>query len=203
VNPRRLAGVALALLLSGCGGVVSEHPASEGGQSRLDERLLGFWRVDEAATPSAPSERLDETVLLVGREAPGSSTLRLQSLTRHPDGTTGSMSSDVVATTIAEKDYASLRLNAESAPWALVRYTVDDPDTLRVVGFDERLVAADVRAGTVAGSAPSEKETADPAATVLVTLKATTPALRAYLEKRGDAVARNDRPLVLRRLRLR
>jgi len=202
VSPRGIV-LGLALLLAGCGGVVSESPASEGEQTRGDERLLGFWRVDESATKTAPDARVDETVVLVGREAPGSNELRLMSMTRRPDDTIGTMSIDVRATTIAAKDYASVRLAGETETWGFVRYSLDDPDTLRVVGFDERAVAADVRAGAVAGTAPSEKDSADPHATVLVRLKVTTPALRAYLEKRGDAVARADRPLVLRRLRPR
>ncbi|MCI0636561.1 MAG: hypothetical protein L0206_21970 [Actinobacteria bacterium] len=82
----------------------------------------------------------------------------------------------------------------------MLRYEALDADTLRVLAMDERTVADDVRSGTVAGSSSEWKDSATGKPVLAVTLDAPTPALRAYLEKRGDGIYRADRPLILRRV---
>jgi hypothetical protein len=94
-----------------------------------------------------------------------------------------------------------VRLGPKEPSWIVVRYQVEGADLLRVLGMDEGVVAKDVNAGTIPGRAPEPKPGEDASART-VTLEATTPVLRAWLEKRGDALWKKDEPLVLRRLKL-
>jgi hypothetical protein len=107
------------------------------------------------------------------------------------DDTLESAGYEVWPTAIAGKDYASVHLSAKGDSCLLMRYEME-----------EAPVAADVRAGVVAGGVVEPKAPADPKGPPTVTLDVPTGVLRAYLEKRGDGIYRRDRPLVLRRLRL-
>jgi hypothetical protein len=118
------------------------------------------------------------------------------------DDTLESAGYEVWPTAIAGKDYASVHLSAKGDSCLLMRYEMEDADTVRVLSMEEAPVAADVRAGVVAGGVVEPKAPADPKGPPTVTLDVPTGVLRAYLEKRGDGIYRRDRPLVLRRLRL-
>ena len=77
----RTPSVLLAILLAGCGGVASTVPASDEATSRVDERLLGFWRVDTTATPDAKNEG----ILVVGRHEGSDKTLDLVTVSFNRD----------------------------------------------------------------------------------------------------------------------
>lgn len=196
----RFLSLALALLLAGCGGVFSKHPASDDESSRLDERLVGFWRVDAASKAD-----LDELVLVIGKKAGSERALELVAVGLQGDRTIKTSRAEFYATTIASKDWASVLLPREreerSDPvWGVVRYELADADTLRVVALDETKVAADVRASKVVGEVV---DGVGAGATPTVTLDVPIGVLRAWLEARADAVVRGDEPLVLKRLKVR
>lgn len=196
--------ILVAALLGGCAGVYANHPPSSAETTRYDARLLGIWRVDEGATPGAGDEpSCGRSILVVGRAKAGQPALRVLLVTLGKDDTIAESAFEVWATTIAEKDYAAVHLASEGASSIVLRYQAIDEDTLRVLSMDERTVADDVRSGAVAGSSSEWKDDATGKPSLAVTLDAPTPALRAYLEKRGDVIYRADRPLVLRRVATR
>ncbi len=200
----------LAAVLSGCGGVVSTAPASDDATSRYDERLVGFWQVDDDASATEKSSSPHkESILAIGRKKDAERVFELVGVTLRADKQLETSRDEFTATTIDRKDYASLRHPLEEksdskvATWFVVRYEMPDVDTLRVLAMDEKAVDADVKAGKIPGKSDAWKAlpTSDPF--LSVTLSASTDVLRAYLEQRGDAVFATGRPLVLRRLRLR
>ena len=217
----RTPSVLLAILLAGCGGVASTVPASDEATSRVDERLLGFWRVDTTATPDAKNEG----ILVVGRHEGSDKTLDLVTVSFNRDHRIEVDRGEFLATTIEKQEYASLRVPGKGPPndkdagmgdetggkdgepgkaaWFLLRYTMPDGDTLRVLGMSEKETAADVRAGKVPGRVDESKSAGSGEPTLNVTLQATTTVLRAYLGSRGEAVFKADKPLVLRRLSVR
>jgi hypothetical protein len=197
-----------ALGLAACGGVTSTSPASDASTTRLDERLLGFWRVDDASTPDSKGTDQRGEVFAVGKRKDGTA-LTMVLVQLRGDGTLDSGRHDVLPTTIGPRDYASLTgtddagKRADARSWNVVRYEMPDADTLRVIGMEEKAVAADVRSKAVPGSVSETKDEAAGKTTLDVTIDASTEVLRAYLEKRGDAILRPERPLVLRRIRMR
>ena len=202
--------VLAAVLLGGCGGVVSKAPASDDATSRYDERLVGFWHADAVASGQGkPTPSQDEAILAFGRQEGADRIFELIGVELHPDKRLELSRGEFTATTIDAKDYASLGLpltdkaEAKERSWGIVRYEMPDADTLIVVGMDEKAVAADVKAGTIAGATESRAGSAVTEPTLVVTLSASTTVLRAYLEQRGDGAFATARPLVLRRLHLR
>jgi hypothetical protein len=210
--------ILLATLLAGCGGVGSTVPASDDATSRADERLLGFWRVDSTATP----DMKDEGVFVVGKHKGSEKLFDLVTVSLNHEKSIELGRAEFLATSIEGKDHVSLRLlemgsldekdagvgdekpDEKSSPqWIVLRYAMPDDDTLRVVAMSEKEAAADVRAGKIAGRVQESKGAKDAEPTLNVTLEATTTALRAYLDSRGEGVFKSDKPLVLRRLRLR
>jgi hypothetical protein len=197
----------LATLLAGCGGgVYSTHPASDETTTRPDARLVGLWRVDLEAMRTGSSEpRQDEggAVFAIGRLPDSERALRVVMVTWSEKGAVESSAFETWPTTIAGRDYASLHLSEKGNSSVVLRYDLSDPDTLRVLAMEEKVVAADVRAGVIAGGV-KEPETDPPAVGegTTVTLDVPTAVLRAYLEKRGDDIYRRERPLVLRRVPL-
>jgi hypothetical protein len=195
----RLLAPFAALLLAACGGVYSTHPASDETTTRFDERLIGFWRVDAPATFGAQKAEAQVAVLAVGRAEAGKVGLRVGMLSMEGEVVTA-FQGDLAPTTIASRDHASVRLSERDPSWIVVRYELEG-EVLRVLGMDAEVVTKDVRAGAVAGRATERKE-GELSFVRTVTLEATTPVLRAWLEKRGDALWKKDEPLVLRRLKL-
>ena len=200
--------ILLATLLGGCGGVLSRNPASDGATTKDDERLVGFWYVEDQAPGSGRADPShDASILVVGRKAAGERSLELVGVTLKRDTTLDVLRGEALATTIGAKDYASTRFPREDskpsdgAAWSVVRYDMPDGDTLRVLGMEEKTVASDVRAGKIPGSVSESKEPPGVEPKITVTLETSTAVLRAYLEQRGDGVFGADKPLVLRRLR--
>ena len=160
----RTASVLLAALLGGCGGVFSRSPASDEATTRYDERLVGYWRVDEEATPGAKADApRDESILVAGRRAGSEQALELMIVTLKRDKTLETSRSGLSPTTIGAKEYASVRVPADkekdkdAAAWTVLRYSMPDADTLRVLGMEEKTAAADVRAGKIPGSVSESK----------------------------------------------
>ena len=167
----------------------------------------------------------DEGILVVGRHKGSDTTLDLVTVSLNHDHRIEVDRGEFLATTIEKQEYASLRVPGNGPPddkdagmgdetgakqsekataaWFVLRYTMPDGDTLRVLGMSEKTVAADVRAGKVPGRVDESKGILGGEPTLNVTLEATTTALRAYLESRGEAVFKADKPLVLRRLSVR
>jgi hypothetical protein len=198
------------VLLGGCGGVYSKHPASDAATTHRDERLVGFWRVDRGVEP-ALGPKQDQTILVVGRALDSAAGLEVVAVTlKHggdKDGAVETFQARVLATTIAERTYASVSVphdpkSGEAAPWVVLRYEAPDADTLIVRSLEEKTLAADVRGKAIAGEVEETKQDGGGDPLLAVTLKASTADLRAFLGKRGDAIFRADAPLVLRRLRV-
>ena len=204
----RPAAILFATLLAGCGGVFSKNPASDDETTKPDDGLVGFWRIDRAASKLDGDG--DDGVLVVGRKKGSERDLELLLVSlKGEQKTIAEIRTPLRTTSFGQptaRSYASVAdAKEEGKPevttsWVVVRYETPDADTLRILAMDEKAVGADVKAGAVEGSAPEPKEGGRD---VTVTLTATTTALRAYLEKRGDAIWKADAPLVLRRLRLR
>jgi hypothetical protein len=205
----RTSAILLATLLSGCGGVFSTQPASDDTTSRLDERLVGFWRIDVDATPGAKDGSSNDSILVVGHKKGAEKTLEVVGVELHQDKTIETSRYDVRATTIEKRALASLKLVNDKEEdkgkegWVVLRYEMPDADTLRVLAMDEKAVAADVRAEKLAGTVAESKKDGGGEPDLTVTLTASTTVLRAYLDQRGDDVMKTAKPLVLRRLRLR
>lgn len=206
----RTVAVLLATLLGGCGGVLSKNPASDEATTADDARLVGFWRIDAVASCVEDDAARDEMMFVVGRRAAPDRTLELLGVSLKKDGVLDADRYELRPTRIDGRGYASLRnplgvgpeaKNPES--WAIMRYEMPDGDTLRVLSMEEKTVAADVRAGKILGTVSESKEPPGAEPTLTVGLTASTTALRAYLEQRGDGVFRSEKPLVLRRLRLK
>jgi hypothetical protein len=188
------------VLLAGCAGVYARQSASDSATTHFDERLVGFWRVDQGEAAGVPGGR---AVFAIGRAAAGQPGLRLATITLDKNDVIGTTRNDVEATTIARAEYASVHVTDRDDSCVVFRYEVPDADTLRVVGMDENVVAAEVRAQTVAGDVSEWTDENTGKEMVAVTLSGSTRELRAYLEKRADGIWRADKPLVLRRLSLR
>jgi hypothetical protein len=210
---RRCLVLVVASLLAGCGGVVSEHPASDDATTHVDERLIGFWRADLEASGGKTKDGVDDAVIAIGKGREPASGLEFVLVTVDEEGELEVVRDAVRATAIGGKPYLSVRMTERPAPaekkserpttgWFVLRYDVPEPGVLRVLGMDVPTVAKDVNEKKVAGTVPPSEPGADPES-VLVTLSASTEALRAWLESRGDALFKADKPLVLRRLVLR
>jgi hypothetical protein len=179
--------------VAGCGAVVSEEPASDATTSEVDDRLVGFWRVDWAASapPSGrPGEPPPDVIFAVGRRSGPEPFLELAYVGLRKDRTLEVSKEELRTTTIAGLRHASL-FEASPGAWHVLRYDVLDDATLRVFGLDEKKVAADVREGAVEGRVDRGPPV----------LTASTAELGSWLERRGDAVYRTESPLVLRRIR--
>lgn len=197
----------VALLLTGCGGVLSEHPASDDATTRVDERLIGFWRVDWRASTGKDGAGANEPgLLVVGRRDAPEGGLELLTVTLKQGAVLDVDREPLRATSIAGKPYVSVHVTGEGTPpqeaWIVLRYDVPEEGVLRVLAMDVPTVAKDVREGRIPGQAPPPKPGASEDS-VLVTLSANTPALRAWLEQAGDGLFADGKPLVLRRLDLR
>ena len=206
----RAVSVLLAVFLGGCGGVVSTAPASDEVTSRVDERLVGFWRVDYASSlPGKTEANREDSILVIGRKKGAEKTFELLGVTLHGDQTIESSNDEFDVTTINQKDYASLKQplrverEAKAPSWFVVRYEMPDADTLRVFAMDEKAVAADVKAGTITGNVSESKATKLVSSFLTVELTASTTVLRAYLELHADTAFAKDRLMVLRRLHLK
>jgi hypothetical protein len=206
---------ALTLLLAGCGGVLSEHAASDDTTTQVDARLVGFWRVDWEASGAKGGGEADQGLFAVGKRKAPDTGLELAVVMLDKEGTLEVQRAALRATAIAGKSYVSIDSTpkpkvGETAPeganpkpqWAICRYEVPEPGVLRILVMDVPTVAKDVNEKKVSGTVPppGQWETPD---TVTINLSATTYALRAWLEGRGDAVFKVDKPLVLRRIDLR
>ncbi len=197
----------VALLLSGCGGVLSEHPASDDATSRVDERLIGFWRVDGKASTGKDGPASQEPgLLVVGRRDGPEGGLELLTVSLKQGAVLDVAREPLRATSIAGKPYASVHVTGDGSPprpsWLVLRYDVPEEGVLRVLAMDVPKVANEVREGRIAGHAP-EPGPGRSGDSVLVTLSADTAALRAWLEQAGDGLFADGKPLVLRRLDLR
>jgi hypothetical protein len=188
------------VLLAGCAGVYARQSASDSETTRYDQRLVGFWRVDQGEAAGIPGGR---AVFAIGRAEAGKSFMRLATISLDKDDVLSASRNEVEATTIADADYASVHVTDRDDSCVVFRYEAPDADTLRVVGMDENVVAADVRAQTVAGEVTEWTDENTKKDMVAVTLSGPTGELRAYLEKRADGIWRAGKPLVLRRLPLR
>jgi hypothetical protein len=202
-----------AFLLAGCGGVFSEHPASDDATTRLDESLIGFWRLDQGAEASG------DAVFVIGKRKPPAMGLELVAVGLDEHGVLSDVSRQALrATTIAGKPYVSVDVTSEpahrqdaaeneaaSSGWWILRYEVPEPGVLHVFAMDEKAVKKDVVEKRIAGTAPEPKPdgSAFDWKVESITLSASTPALRAWLEARGDALFPSDTPLVFRRLEMR
>jgi hypothetical protein len=208
----RLAAAAAILLasaaLAGCGGVVSENPASDDATSAVDARITGLWRID--AEESGGSDLRKDAVFAVGRKPDAAARMRYAWIANDADTGPKASGGDLLATEIGGLRYLSTRDDpeADAEPskkrnWWILRYDLPDGDTLRLRPMDEDAVARDVGEGKIQGevSEVSPAKEGRPASH-LVALSATTTALRAYLEARGETIFRTGKPLVLRRLRL-
>lgn len=207
----------VAVLLAGCGGVYSEQPASDDASTKVDERLIGFWRVDLAASGEPDNGTGTRFVFVVGKRKPPETGLELLAVGLDKDGVFGDVTREALrATTIGGKPYASLQVMQKSAGntaeaeqakdesgWVILRYDVSEPGVLRVLGMDETAVKKDVTEKRIAGTAPETKPGEAPAKDEVINLSATTYALRAWLESRGDALFKTGKPFVLRRLDVR
>lgn len=194
----------LPLLAAACGGVVCENPASDGATTVVDERLIGFWRPDSGSGGEG-----DEAMLVVGRRPGNEEVLEVLHVTLERGTVLQSQKQEVRPTAIGDGAWASLRneaMSGDGAPrketWSVMRYEMPDASTLKVIALDEKTVAEEVRGG-LGGTVEETKGADGKVSSVLVTLSLTTDALRGWLEKRGDAVLAKDRPLVLRRVRMR
>lgn len=194
--------VLAAGLLAGCAGVYTKSPASDDATTRCDARLVGFWRADggDAASPLPGAER---TIFVIGRADPKSASLKLRTTTLRADDTIDGTDVLVRATVIHDRDHASVHGPEGNELWTVLRYEVVDADTIRVVAMDESKVAADVKAGDVAGRSDTWTTKDDGKSHLAVTLEGSTDVLRAYVDRRGDDVYAADRPLVLKRVQLR
>jgi hypothetical protein len=208
---RLLVGLAM-LVLAGCGGVVSEHPASEPADTRLDERLIGLWRIDREASGETDKDAKGEGIVAIGKTPGPTPGLEFALLLLESDGELQFVRDGLRATTIGGKPYVSLHVAAEKANpdsrakpdeakegWVIFRYDLSQDGVLRVLGMDVPTVAKDVKEEKIAGIAPTPEPNAPPDS-VTVKLSASTSALRAWLESRGEALFKADKPLVLKRL---
>jgi hypothetical protein len=154
----RAVAILAAALLGGCGGVFSTQPASDDATARLDERLVGFWCVDEEATPDAKDGAAGESILVVGHKEGAEKTLEVVAVSLHKDKSIEVSRNEMLATTIEKKDFASVLLpndkekEGAKASWVVLRYEMPDADTLRVLAMDEKAVAADLRASKIDGT---------------------------------------------------
>ncbi len=207
----RAIAAATFLLLGGCGGVVCENPASDEATTVVDERLIGFWRVDSDASGGAKAgDEKDEVMLVVGRRPGDEGTLDVLHVSLDHGAVLQSERDELRPTAIDGKALVSLRHEDKSDEWAprkvtwsVMRYDLPDGQTLRVLAMEEKAVAEDVRAGKVPGTVQESKAPDGTVSSVHVTLSAGTEALRSYLSRRGDSAFAKDRPLVLKRLNLR
>jgi hypothetical protein len=203
-------------LLAGCGGVLSENPASDATTSQADAALIGFWRVDWAASAAflGKDGKPGEGLFVVGRKAGAENVLELVSVgmkRERVDLTRG----EIYATKAGAVGVLSLRQRPEPEDaegekpakekdvWAIVRYEASGDGSLVVHVMDEQAVAADVKAGKVAGKSEEKPGKEGEPPTVTVMLSAGPDALRAWIESRKDDIWAKDRPLVLKRLDLR
>jgi hypothetical protein len=190
-----------ACLLAGCGGVYTTSPASDKATTRDDDRLVGFWRAEGGSAAPLLSDDGDRTIFVIGKD-PKSRLPRLRTITLLHAGDISENDCLVRATSIGGRDHVSIHGPEGNSWWTVFRYEVLDVDTIRVLAMDENKVAADVKSGVVSGQA--ERWTTDDGKShVAVTLDGSTAVLRQYVERRGDEVYATDRPLVLRRVRMR
>jgi hypothetical protein len=190
-----------ACLLAGCGGVYTKSPASDEATTRYDDRLAGFWR-DEGSGASPLSDDGARTIFVIGKDEK-SGLQRLRTITLQAADIIKENDCLVRATSIRDRDYASVHGPEGNSWWTVFRYEVLDRDTIRVLGMDENKVDADVKSGDVSGRSDHWTTKGDGKSHVAVTLDGSTAALRQYIERRGDGIYAADRPLVLRRLRIR
>lgn len=166
---------AVLLVLTGCTGVNSTHPASQLAESEpVPEHLLGSWQVVEMF--GEPSDPLPEVVVSQG--AAGT----LGFLMRH--GSQTMWEGEASLTTLQGQTVVSLQAGGgPEESWLLLRLVVDEESQLNVVALSHPEVIEDIDQGLVEGRV-FRFDSHDWAA-----LSASPEQLRAYIASQQDAFA--------------
>jgi hypothetical protein len=195
------AWLGFCLLLSACGGVLSDHPLSSEPDSVVDERLIGWW--EQLPTQDRTEDdgaREPGRRLLVGRVSGTDHTLELVALKLEPDDTVTVERQTIHTVRLGGVWHLSLAAEDEQA-FIIARYRIDEDGRLTLEGLDERGTAAAIDGAAIRGRVGRNPKYGGPGSGERefkeVRLTAETAALRAWVAGAGQtAFARTSRPFL-------
>lgn len=198
--PSRALLLALLTVLTGCP-PSSKNPLSDDATTAVDQRLVGWW---EAIPKEGELAEADER-FLIGRHGEDDRRMELGMLRLDEEGRLRVDRVEMRATTLDGSAYLSLADGTQPG-FMLVRYVVQDEDRIELHLLSEKVVVEAIESGALAGTIEVVERASpeDPGITVskdrIITITASTPDLRSWVQANAEACFDPDTPVRYRRV---
>jgi hypothetical protein len=186
------------LVASGVSCVPCKHPLSDEKTSKLDERLIGEWRLYDGDKPAA-----DANPVFVGRVAGRDNTLEVVQCDVDKDGHVVVERSPLYATEVDSLRLVSMRRqgvkeDGESV-YDVVLYEMPDKDTLNLYLMDDQVMGASIQKMDLPGTVKA-RNSLGATHYSMVNITASAEELRKFIEKTGKKCFSSEFTMTMKRV---